>query len=38
MDYSARQLALPENEVHVWLASLKQPEAVVLQLKQTLSQ
>src|SRR5229473_1119258 len=30
-------LALPENEVHVWLAFLEQPEAVMLQLKQTLS-
>ena len=30
-------LSLPENEVHVWLASLEQPEAVMLQLKQTLS-
>src|SRR6266853_4475007 len=30
-------LSLPENEVHVWLASLAQPEVVMLQLKQTLS-
>ena len=28
---------LAENEVHVWLASLEQPGAVTLQLKQTLS-
>ena len=30
-------LALPENEAHVWRASLEQPEAVMLQLQQTLS-
>jgi 4'-phosphopantetheinyl transferase len=30
-------LTLPENEVHVWLASLEQPEAVMLSLQQTLS-
>lgn len=30
-------LTLPENEVHVWLASLEQPESMMLQLKQTLS-
>jgi 4'-phosphopantetheinyl transferase len=30
-------LSLPENAVHVWLASLEQPEAIMLQLKQTLS-
>jgi 4'-phosphopantetheinyl transferase len=30
-------LSLPENEVHVWLASLEQPEAAMLQLNQTLS-
>lgn len=29
--------SLAENEVHVWLASLEQPEAVMLHLKQTLS-
>jgi len=34
---SPDNLSLPENEVHVWLASLEQPEAVMLQLKQTLS-
>lgn len=30
-------LTLAENEVHVWLTSLEQPEAVMLQLQQTLS-
>ncbi|MGH2497325.1 MAG: 4'-phosphopantetheinyl transferase family protein [Ktedonobacteraceae bacterium] len=30
-------LELPENEVHVWLASLEQSEAVMLPLRQTLS-
>lgn len=30
-------LALPANEVHVWLASLEQPEAIMLSLQQTLS-
>ena len=30
-------LSLAESEVHVWLASLEQPEAVMLPLKQTLS-
>lgn len=30
-------LTLPGNEVHVWLASLEQPEAILLPLKQTLS-
>jgi len=34
---SPDNLSLPENEVHVWLASLEQPEAVMLQLKHTLS-
>ncbi len=29
--------SLAENEVHVWLASLEQPSAVMLQLRQTLS-
>ena len=29
-------LELPENEVHVWLASLEQPESIMLQLRQTL--
>ena len=30
-------LTLPANEVHVWLASLEQPEAIMLSLRQTLS-
>ena len=30
-------LTLPENEAHVWLASLEQPETVLLQLQHTLS-
>src|SRR5579872_5570201 len=30
-------LTLPENEVHVWLASLEQPEGVMLQLQRALS-
>ena len=30
-------LTLPANEVHVWLAPLEQPEAIMLPLRQTLS-
>ncbi len=30
-------LTLPANEVHVWLASLEQPEVILLQLQDTLS-
>ena len=32
-----KNLSLAENEAHVWLASLEQPDAVMLQLRQTLS-